>query len=36
MDASDIYPKLTIRFPNAAPFESCLSLVNQASEPPGL
>jgi hypothetical protein len=24
MDAAGIYPKLTIRFPNAAPFEFCI------------
>ena len=36
MDAADIYPKLTIRFPNAAPFDCWISLFHQASEPPGL
>ena len=36
MDATNIYPKLTIRFPYGAPFEFCLSLVHQASEPPSL
>ena len=30
IDAADIYPKLTIRFPYAAPFECCLS----GSRPP--
>ena len=33
---SVIYPQPTIRSPHGAPFEFCLSLFNQASEPPGL
>ena len=36
MDAADIYPKLTILFPNAAPFDCWISLFHRASEPPGL
>ena len=36
MDAAGIYPKLTIRFPYAAPFERWISLFHRASEPPGL
>ena len=36
MYAAGICPKLTIRFPNAAPFECWISLIHRASEPPGL
>jgi len=31
-----MHPQPIIRFPYAAPFEICISLFNQSSEPPGL
>ena len=36
INAAGIYPKLTIRFPNAAPFDCWISLFHRATEPPGL